>query len=206
MAYAPATPFPKGRGDSIRSADWNEAMNELIRLETAKFDKTGGTVSGNLTVTGTISGTLANNIVGPNQIAANAVTTVKLADGNVTNAKLANGSVTGLKVAAATVTPDKLSGGFNNFNTTITLGGAVNSIFGIFISMDLLDATPPPEPLASLLFVTTNTNNAIFTYHLEYRRFLDGSSRPNGGNVLWFTNKVAVTTEIVFSVYNFRRA
>lgn len=224
MAYTPATPYPKGRGDAIRSADWNEAVNELIRLENEKFNRTGGTVSGNLTVTGTVSGTLANNIVGNNQIAANAVTnqkiadlnvttgkiadlgvtTGKIADLNVTTGKIADSGVTGQKIAPGTISVDKLVGGSHLTAANVTLGATVGSVAGIFISGEFLDTTPPPAISLPLLFVTTPTNSAIFRYHLEFRRFLSGT-RPFGGFVAWFTNEVAVLTEIQLSSYILRR-
>ena len=33
MAYQPKPPFPKSRGDAIRPGDWNEAVNEVVRLD-----------------------------------------------------------------------------------------------------------------------------------------------------------------------------
>lgn len=51
MAFAPT---PKNPGDLIRSQDWNEAIDEVVRLESAKLDLAGGTVSGSLRVTGSL--------------------------------------------------------------------------------------------------------------------------------------------------------
>ena len=50
MAFTPATPFPKSRGDIVRSTDWNDAINELLRLDTAKVNKAGDAMTGPLTI------------------------------------------------------------------------------------------------------------------------------------------------------------
>ncbi len=45
----PFTPQTKQPGDLIKSQDWNEAMQEIARLETAKVNRTGGdTIGGTL--------------------------------------------------------------------------------------------------------------------------------------------------------------
>lgn len=98
MPFQPDPPFPKTRGNAIRAEDWNEAVSEVVRLDQAKLDKAGGTVSGNLVVTGTfssgtISGTLAANTVGTAPLAANAVTSAKLAPGAVNSSHIAPRSI-----------------------------------------------------------------------------------------------------------------
>jgi hypothetical protein len=51
MPITPDQPFPKKQGDNIRSKDWNDAVNELIRLDTAKLTlASGGALSGPLSV------------------------------------------------------------------------------------------------------------------------------------------------------------
>lgn len=234
MAYTPANPYPKGRGDAIRSADWNDAVNEVVRLENDKFNKAGGTVNGNLAVTGTVSGTLVNNIVGANQIAGNAVTTTKIADQNVTAAKIADGNVGTIKLANGAVTADKIvdqhvttakiadSGvtgakitnntipverliGGAYYTTSLTLNGSVNSTYAIYITSDQLNTSPPPPPTFPLFFVSSTTDGAMFGYALDYRRYISGAN-SFGGHVVTFTNKVAVTTEIILSTYILRRS
>jgi hypothetical protein len=75
MPLQPDPPFPKTRGNAIRAKDWNDTVNEMVRLDQTKLNSTGGAVSGNLTVggnlsaNGTISGNLAANIVGSSQLA-----------------------------------------------------------------------------------------------------------------------------------------
>ncbi len=54
MPLAPDPPFPKSRNDTIRSKDWNDALNEVIRLDGAKVDRAGDTISGSLTIDGTL--------------------------------------------------------------------------------------------------------------------------------------------------------
>jgi hypothetical protein len=98
MPLRPDQPFPKTRGNPIRAKDWNDAVTEVIRLDGAKLNQTGGTVGGNLAVTGnlsggTITGNLGANTVGSGQLATGAVSTDKIATGAVTASKLAPASV-----------------------------------------------------------------------------------------------------------------
>jgi hypothetical protein len=64
MTYKPADPFPKSRGDAIRSTDFNEAVIELQRLDTAKVNKAGdNTITGSLTINGNVGiGTSSSEI------------------------------------------------------------------------------------------------------------------------------------------------
>ncbi len=55
MPIKPDQPFPKSPGDPIRSKDWNDAVNEIIRLDNAKANRAGDTFSGPLTVQGTLT-------------------------------------------------------------------------------------------------------------------------------------------------------
>lgn len=50
MVLTPDQPFPKTRGHVIRSKDWNDAIVEVQRLDTAKLNKAGDTITGSLTV------------------------------------------------------------------------------------------------------------------------------------------------------------
>ncbi|HKP87311.1 MAG TPA: hypothetical protein VJZ26_14500 [Blastocatellia bacterium] len=54
MPLTPDPPFPKSSGDNIRSKDWNDAVKEVQRLDTAKLDKAGGRVTGPLSVDGLV--------------------------------------------------------------------------------------------------------------------------------------------------------
>lgn len=53
MAFAPT---PKAPGNPIRSADWNDLVDEVKRLDTAKLDTAGGT-TGPVTVQGQLGAT-----------------------------------------------------------------------------------------------------------------------------------------------------
>jgi hypothetical protein len=54
MPLTPDPPFPKSRNDTVRSKDWNDALGEVIRLDGAKLDRAGDTLSGPLTISGTL--------------------------------------------------------------------------------------------------------------------------------------------------------
>jgi hypothetical protein len=55
----------KKPGDPILSSDWNAVANETIRLDSAKLDQAGGTVSGLLTATGGLNASaLVSNSLG----------------------------------------------------------------------------------------------------------------------------------------------
>jgi|GEM_PF-1153580 len=54
MPITPDPPFPKKQGDNIRSKDWNDSVNEIIRLDNAKLNLTGGSINGSLTVSGSL--------------------------------------------------------------------------------------------------------------------------------------------------------
>jgi hypothetical protein len=52
MAFTPDSPFPKSRGHVIKSKDWNDAITEVQRLDTAKVNKSGDGITGSLTIGG----------------------------------------------------------------------------------------------------------------------------------------------------------
>src|SRR5215210_8059776 len=55
MPLTPDQPYPKKQGDNIRSKDWNDAVEEIKRLDTAKLSlATGGALAGPLTVKGNL--------------------------------------------------------------------------------------------------------------------------------------------------------
>lgn len=54
MAFTPDSPFPKSRGHVIKSKDWNDAITEVQRLDTAKVNKSGDNVTGSLTIAGNL--------------------------------------------------------------------------------------------------------------------------------------------------------
>jgi hypothetical protein len=65
MPLAPDPPYPKQRNDTIRSSDWNDAVDEVIRLDNAKVDRAGDTLTGPLTVDGALG---VGVVAGPRQV------------------------------------------------------------------------------------------------------------------------------------------
>jgi hypothetical protein len=54
MPLTPDPPFPKSQGDTLRSKDWNDAVNEIIRLDNAKVNRSGDHITGPLNVDGNL--------------------------------------------------------------------------------------------------------------------------------------------------------
>jgi hypothetical protein len=54
MAFTPDPPFPKTQGDNVRSKDWNDALAEIIRLDSAKTNRAGDRFTGPLTIDGNV--------------------------------------------------------------------------------------------------------------------------------------------------------
>jgi hypothetical protein len=52
MPITPDAPFPKGTGDIIRSKDWNDLVQEAIRLDNAKVNRAGDAITGTLAISG----------------------------------------------------------------------------------------------------------------------------------------------------------
>lgn len=54
MPLTPDSPFPKSRGHVIKSKDWNDAITEVQRLDTAKVNKAGDNITGPLNIAGNV--------------------------------------------------------------------------------------------------------------------------------------------------------
>src|SRR3954468_20783080 len=82
MAFTPDLPFPKTPGNPIMSKDWNDAIGEVQRLDTAKVNRSGAdALAGPLTINNALA-------VGTNT-AAQAGTRLHVVDGaNPTIARL----------------------------------------------------------------------------------------------------------------------
>jgi len=55
MPFQPQPPFPKSRGDTVRSTDWNDLTLEVQRLDNAKVNRVGDSMSGSLSIAGTLA-------------------------------------------------------------------------------------------------------------------------------------------------------
>ncbi len=208
MAYQPDPPFPKARGNGIRAKDWNDAVTEVVRLDGAKLDKSGGTVAGNLAVTGNlsgrISGTLANGTVGRDQLLDGAVTGEKIAAGSVSNPKLAQGAVSGDKVQNFSLHPDKLIGSYLLRNAAFTLGSGVGTSLEVVLTADPVLDGPTPF-VCPLMFVSSTTPGAGFSWNHFYTRFLDFTTFDYvGSHRVRFVQMQGGPTEIRLTVLGFR--
>src|SRR5215207_1895686 len=66
MVFTPDPPFPKSQGDPILSKDWNATINEVVRLEDHKVNRTGDAITGSVTVAGNVGiGTLTPELARP---------------------------------------------------------------------------------------------------------------------------------------------
>jgi hypothetical protein len=54
MTLKPQPPFPKSRGDTVRSTDWNDLVTEVVNLDDVKVNRAGDTMTGPLTVAGAL--------------------------------------------------------------------------------------------------------------------------------------------------------
>ncbi len=160
MALQPDPPFPKGRGNVIRSEDWNETVNEVVRLDTAKLNQTGGTVSGNLAVTGnlsssgTISGRLANGSVGPSQLTDNAVTAGRIAPGSIA--------------------VDRLQGGYWHRNLIVTLEGNARREYYVEPHFTYTgERNQPPTFLSHPLVFIAASTLSLFDYWFGYQTYTE---------------------------------
>lgn len=212
MAYQPDAPFPKGRGNAIRSKDWNDAVTEVVRLDQAKLDKSGGTVAGNLTVTGNLSGriagTLASGTVGTDQLVDGAVTANKIANGSVTNAKLGPGAVFGDRIANGAIHPEKLIGTTFLRNVAFTLGNGVGTRLEVQLTTDPVPSNPPElaTPFVfPMMFVSSTTAGAGFAWTHFYTRFLDINTLTYvGAHRVRFEQMQGGPTQILLTVFAFR--
>ncbi|ASC72321.1 uncharacterized protein XM38_032780 [Halomicronema hongdechloris C2206] len=55
MPFTPNPPFPKSKGDALRSDDWNQLTQEVQRLDTDKLNKAGDLIDGSLTISGSLA-------------------------------------------------------------------------------------------------------------------------------------------------------
>ena len=189
MPLRPDQPFPKGRGNPIRAKDWNDTVTEVIRLDQAKLDKAGGTVGGNLAVTGnlsaggTLSGRLGAGVVGAPQLADNAVTATK--------------------IAPASVPVSKFLGGFWLQNATITVAtGAKQEIYVEYFNTQTGTPNQPPTFLSCpLVFIATTTIQAQFDYWFRYNTYSDTGSDLQGWHSVVVQNMSANPIQIYITSY-----
>lgn len=197
MPLQPDSPFPKGRGDAIRSKDWNDTVAEVIRLDRAKLDSAGGSVAGNLAVAGNVSanGTISGNL------AANSVGTGQLVNGGVTAVKLANNAVGQTHVPPGAFPVDRLLGQFHFRNLEVTLAqastpGSRREVY-IWFGDGLTNQICPLVFLASVGSTPGQHKASAFDYTIRRETDVDGVN----AQVLVFQNIYANAVTIRLTVY-----
>jgi hypothetical protein len=98
MPITPATPFPKARGDTVRSTDWNQVVNEVIRLDNTKVNRAGDTVTGQLSVNAPL---LMSGVTSRLQISQSAPANESLVGGTIALTGGGTGNRQGLSVSAS---------------------------------------------------------------------------------------------------------
>jgi hypothetical protein len=98
MPITPATPFPKARGDTMRSTDWNQLVNEVIRLDNAKVNRAGDAVTGQLSVNAPL---LMSGVTSRLQISQSAPANESLVGGTISLSGGGTGNRQGLSVSTS---------------------------------------------------------------------------------------------------------
>src|SRR5262245_11710714 len=73
MPITPASPYPKAPGQTIRSTDWNQTVDEVVRLDNAKVNRAGDTITGSLTINGALGVGVASPANGNARVATGLV-------------------------------------------------------------------------------------------------------------------------------------
>jgi hypothetical protein len=73
MPITPASPYPKAPGQTIRSTDWNQTVDEVIRLDNTKVNRAGDTITGSLTISGGVGVGVASPAAGNAKVATGLV-------------------------------------------------------------------------------------------------------------------------------------
>ena len=182
MVLQPDPPFPKVRGNTIRSEDWNETVNEVVRLDAAKLNQTGGTVSGNLAVTGTLTGRLANGSVGQPQ--------------------LADGAVTAGKIAPGTITVDRFQGGFWLRNLVATVEGNARREFYLEPFFTYTgDLNQPPTFLSHPLVFIASSTLSLFDYWFGYQAYTETGLDRYGFHIVVVQNRTTAPIQLHITSY-----
>lgn len=151
MPITPAPPYPKATGQTIRAADWNQTVDEVIRLDNSKVNRAGDRITGSLTVDVALGiGTAAPTRPLTIQNAAGAFLNVRGTNG--TQEFLAGADATGGVVATMTVHDLQLR--TNNINRLIVKAagnvgiGVDNPLATLHVGTQLNVGTISSGPLA----------------------------------------------------------
>jgi hypothetical protein len=208
MAITPQSPFPKSRGDTVRSTDWNQAVNEVIRLDNAKVNRGGDTVTGALTVNGgivipdgSLSGAkLANDSTPGAKLQDGTLPSSKLADNSLPGSKLSDNSTPGGKLADASVAATKLN--MLTWSGTTTVAGGQETTWS-FNQRPTGAAPPRVHPVAqvtNMVFPQGSTPPTVVINEFVYQSFFVPASNQISDFVRW-TNPTTLTVTLHWTIY-----
>ena len=131
MPITPTSPFPKQRGDTVRSADWNQTVNEVIRLDQAKVNRAGDTITGPLAVNSGLGSNGPVTLNGVNsrlQITQTAAANESLTGATITLSGTGTGFHQGLSVNAAS------AGGTRGLTVSAQCSSNQNALAALILS------------------------------------------------------------------------
>jgi hypothetical protein len=213
MPITPQPPFPKSKGDTVRSADWNDTVNEVIRLDNAKVNRNGDTIGGALTVNGGI--TIPDNSLPGTKLLANSTPGAKLQDASIPASKLADNSVPGGKLQENTLQGSKIlddsirAGKFSYFAWTGSTAIGPNSTASwSFGGAQVGGPTPRSDAFGKITNITFPAGTqpptfvmSEFVHQLFF--FPPSTSNPTGswGEQLTWKNPTALSVTIFWTIF-----
>src|SRR5438552_3434095 len=155
MPITPNPPYPKSTGQTIRAADWNQAVDEVIRLDNAKVNRAGDRFTGPLSVDGNVGIGTTNPI---RSLHVNGELSITRSD----------------KFAYINVSDPSGNGGGSIVLRGLDSKGSVQTDATISLIGNVGIGTT--APLAKLQVVTANDTNPGLIFAWDARHFVVGNS------------------------------